>query len=83
MKTFLLHKLTLRVAYIVAAFSSAKIITFASSDVVQAALGQAGVTFSIHDPDALKNWISGTVLVVGEFLYHWVHKKVILPKVKK
>lgn len=80
-KNFLLHKLTLRVAYIVAAFSSAKIIAFASSDAVQTALQQAGVTFQVHDPSLLKTWISGFVLVAGEVVYHWTHKKVILPQV--
>lgn len=82
-KTFVLHKLTLRVAYILAAFSSAKLISFTSSETVQQALFSAGITFSIHNPDALKTYISGAVLIGGEFVYHWIHKTFILPKVSK
>lgn len=92
MKSALLHKLTLRVCYILAAFSSAQIVAFASSDKVQSTiaslpplLAKAGITFNlqfqIHDPSKLKIWISGFVLIAGEFIYHWIHTKFILPKV--
>lgn len=82
MKAFLLHKLTLRVGYIIAAFSSAHLVALSTSAPVQAMLAQAGVTFIVHDPEKLKVWISGMVLVGGEFVYRWLHTKFILPKVK-
>lgn len=80
-KDFILHKLTLRVGYILAAFSSAKVIAFASSAEVQSVLDHAGVIFKVTDPDKLKTYIAATVLIGGEFVYHWVHEKFILPKV--
>lgn len=83
LKEFILHKLTLRVLYIIAAFSSAKVITFAASDKVQAILSHAGVLFQVTDPDKLKAYILGSVLVGGEFVYHWIHTKFILPQVSQ
>lgn len=80
-KDFLLHKLTLRVVYIITAFSSAKIVSFAASSQVQNILNHAGVMFQVTDPEKLKLYIQGLVLIVGEFIYRWVHTQFILPHV--
>jgi hypothetical protein len=81
-KGFLLHKLTLRLVYIVAAFSSAKIITFATSDTVQALLSKAGVVFQVSNPERLKVCMQGLILIGGEFVFRWTHDHFILPHVK-
>lgn len=81
MKDFILHKLTLRICYIAAAFSSAHVIAFASSPNVQKVFAEAGILFHIADPAKLKTYLEGMILIGGEIAYHWTHKKVIMPQV--
>jgi len=81
LKDFLLHKVTLRVGYIIAAFATAHLVSLLSAPMVQDYLGKMGLMVKVTDPATLKTWITGMVLVAGEFVYRYFHTKVILPQV--
>jgi hypothetical protein len=83
MKEFLLHKLTLRVAYITAAFLSTKVLLLLNDPHVQKALQNVFINPMVK-PGALE-WLKTTVglgiMVGGEFVYHWWHEKFVIPQV--
>lgn len=82
MREFFLNKLTLRVIYIAGAFITSHFVALAASPKVSAVLANAGILFQVQDPQKFKEYITGLLLVVGEFVYRYWHDKVILPKVQ-
>lgn len=83
-KDLILHKLSLRIIYIVAAYSTSHIVALAESPHIQNALSKIpglAISFKVTDVHALENWITATMLIGGEFVYHFVHNKFILPQV--
>lgn len=82
MREFFLNKLTLRVTYILGAFVTSHFVALAASPKVTAVLANAGILFQVQDPLKFKEYITGLLLVAGEFIYRYWHDKVILPKVQ-
>jgi hypothetical protein len=83
LKDFFLHKITLRVCYIVGAYAASNLINFLASQKYQAISEASGVELTIHDPEKMKTWLIGLLLIGGEFVYRFLHTKLILPIVKK
>lgn len=67
--------------YIVSAFVCSRFLSILASEEVQAYLPTTGLSIQITDEVRFRAWVTGILLVAGEFVYHFVHKKFILPKV--
>ena len=80
-KEMILNKLVIRLLYIAGAFSASHLVALASSGKVQAVLFNAGVQIKVLDPHRLDTYITGLLLIAGEFAFHFFHQKVILPQV--
>ena len=74
-KALVLNRLTARVAYIAAAFSTSHLVSLASSQFVQGELAKAGVTFVVNDPAKLQAYLVALMLVGGEIAFHFVEKR--------
>lgn len=81
LKDLLLHKVSIRLVYIAAAFGSTRFISFVASEEAQTFFNTAGINFQITNPDAFKMWFQLFLLGAGEYIFHVFHKNVILPKV--
>lgn len=82
LREFFLNKLTLRITYIMGAFITSHFVALAASPKVTAILANAGILFQVQDPLKFKEYITGLMLIGGEFVYRYWHDKVILPKVQ-
>lgn len=80
-KSIVFHKLSLRLLYISAAYSTSHIVGLAASPRVTALLSNAGVLFKVENPMKLKTAITAAMLFGGEFAYHFIHEKFVLPHV--
>ena len=83
LKDFLLHKLTLRVSYIVAAYATSHVVALAASPKFSQILTNAGIIFQVADPMKFKTYITASLLIGGEFAYHFFHEKFVIPAVNK
>lgn len=82
-KDFILHKLSLRVLYIIGAYSASHFVSLVASPSAQDVLHKAGVALTVVDPAALKTYITATLLIGGEFVFHFFHEKFVLPHVNQ
>lgn len=80
MKDFLFHKLTVRVAYIVAAYSSSHLISLLAQPTVQNYLPHTGLQITVVDPVLVQTWMNGLLLIAGEFVFHFINKNYIPQK---
>lgn len=80
-KDFVLHKLSLRLIYIAAAFGTSHLVALLASEKFQAIQSQAGFVLKIQDPEQFKTWLTGLLLAGGEVIFYWMHKKTVLPMV--
>jgi hypothetical protein len=81
LKDFILHKLTLRVIYIVGAYAGSDAIGFVASPRVQGFFRHVGVMFTVSDPQTFKTSITAGLLIAGEFAFHFFHSTFVLPAV--
>lgn len=81
-KEFFLHKLSLRVIYIVGAYVASHVISYTMSQQFTIASDRAGVMLKITDPDKFQTYLTGLLLVGGEFIYRFLHTRFILPIVR-
>lgn len=81
LKELLLHKVSVRLIYLVAAFGSTRFISVIASEDTQAFLSHAGVSFQITNPDMFKMWVQLSLMGLGEFIFHFIHTK-LTPVVK-
>lgn len=78
-KSVMLSKLALRLMYITAAYSTSHIVGLLASPKVTAFLAGDGVNLEITDPMKFKTAITAAMLFGGEFVYHFIHEKFIIP----
>ena len=81
-KNFFLHKVVLRVSYIIGAYAASHLVSVVTQPEIQVCLAKTGLHVVVTDPQLLQTWITGILLIAGEFIYHQLHKKVILPIVR-
>ena len=82
MKEFFLSKIVLRLTYIVGAYTASHFVALFASQNAQTFLNSSGILLEIKDPQKLKTSLTALFLMSGEFVYHFIHEKFILPHVE-
>ena len=80
-KELILHRLTLRVAYIICALSTSKLVSLTASQEFIDFSKAGGFVFNVVDKAKFQMWIMGVMMVGGEFVYHWAHKA-LMPEIR-
>ena len=81
MNDLIMSKLGLRVIYIVAAFTTSHFVALLASPKALSLFQKMGMAVQVTDPLKFKSYITGILLIAGEFVYERIHTKFILPKV--
>ena len=82
LKEFMLHRLTGRVLFLIGSYVATHAVSLLALPKTQAVLVTSGVSVTINDPDKLRAGIQVGLMIVGEFVYHFLHTKFILPHVQ-
>jgi len=81
MKEFFLSKIFLRLTYIAGAYTASHFVAIFASQNAQTFLNNSGIVLQITDEQKLKTSLTALFLMSGEFVYHFIHEKFIIPHV--